>query len=173
MSGAAFVAKMFEPEDLPQDDYLPTVSSVIKFAKLLYAEQVEQRCGVSKGLKFANKEIVHNITSKILAIWTRAGGECFKPPVIYTEKYIREKISKLLEDSKKVETVKVNKDFRERFLTKTPYLFDILSCTQDKCPILSCEQFNCSKLQCNTKVHINCTCDPVKKIPASLLHFIW
>ena len=163
---------MFEPSALPEDA-LPSRTNVIQFAKLLYNQQVQERGGQSRGLKFSSKETIDRVSVELLALWNRAGGERFRQPVIFTEKYLKERLKLLLDDSQKYEKGHGTQVFRQRFLEKSHFLFDILSCSGDRCQILTCEESNCRRQNCDMRVHITCSCDDSKKIPASLLHFIW
>ena len=144
------------PSPLP-DNILPSKGDVLK--RLVLSKETLQKELGRKNVPVA--KIVQPVISELIMIWDKASI----PTVQYRS--INTNLTALWQ--KATHNVAKNDYLSSEFSAEKATLFDICSC---KCKSISCHDAACNLEECEG-IHLDCSCDPPKKVPKRELSFLF
>lgn len=145
------------PSLLPQN-VLPTRGDVLK--RILLSRDTQEQLQGKTCNNIPWTDIIQPVVQDLVDSWKKASI-----PTI-TEKSIEKAVNGLWQECKKGMK---NDSSMKQVQDKTCWLLDICSC---KCKQLACAQVHCDSSECE-KVHMECKCEPSKRVPARELDFLF
>lgn len=140
---------------------LPTLRDALRYGVLIrQTSEKNQRT-------YTNKDIASDMTEAVLAQYTLANAQ-FKPPVITSQKKIRERLLANWEKASDISLGRGKLAVKDSFARQLDQLFDVITC---RCPIFLCAEFGCDR-DCKSEAHISCSCKRELKIPVIELAFV-